>query len=213
MTTQALHRRFKNIQDSLSEVHSIRLHRAISWLKAADEQEKNPDLRLISLWIACNCLYAMDDAQFESLQERERFADFSNRLLQADTEQRIFNLLWNKFSGPIRLLIENKYVYGPFWDFQRGKSRNWESSFKKSITEANNALASKQVHVLLYIVLDRLYTLRNQLIHGGATYKSKLNRAQLRDGANILHSLLPIMVDIMMTQPDLDWGKIYYPPV
>jgi len=213
LTAQILIRKLKAAQGQLTEVHTIRLHRAISWIKAAEEQEKNQDLRLICLWVAANSLYAMDEARFEAMAERERFADFVDRLVALDTEERLYSLLWNKFSGPVRMLIENKYVYSPFWDFQRGEARDWERGFEKSITDANQALSKKNVNYLLRIVLDRLYVLRNQLIHGGATYKSKINRSQVRDGGNLLIMLLPIIVDIIMLHPEQEWGNVYYPPV
>jgi hypothetical protein len=212
MTYQTLQRKLKALQGQFPEVHAIRLHRAISWIKAAEEQEKNQDLRLICLWVAANSLYAMDEARFEAMAERERFADFVDRLVALDTEERLYNLLWNKFSGPVRMLVENKYVYSPFWDFQRGEARDWERGFERSISDANQALSKKNVNYLLRIVLDRLYVLRNQLIHGGATYKSKINRSQVRDGGNLLSMLLPIIVEILMIQPEVEWGRIYYPP-
>ena len=34
-------------------------------------------------------------------------------------------------------------------------------------------------------VFDRLYVLRNQLVHGGSTWNSGINRTQVRDGAAI----------------------------
>ena len=213
MTAQTLQRKLKAVQSQLSEVHAIRLHRAISWMKAAEEQEKNQDLRLVCLWVAANSLYAMDEARFEVMAERERFADFVDRLVALDTQERLYNLLWNKFSGPVRLLVENKYVYSPFWDFQRGEGRDWERGFEKSIANANQALSKRNINYLLRIVLDRLYVLRNQLIHGGATYKSKVNRSQVRDGGNILISLLPVIIELMIDNPQSNWGKIYYPPL
>jgi len=213
MSSSILKRKLKSLQTQIPESHAIRLHRAISWLKAAEEQEKLPDLRLICLWVSMNGLYAMDEARFERMQERERFADFVDRLVACDQDSRLYNILWNKFSGPIRLLVENKFVYGPFWDNRRGEGRNWEKGFQQSIVDANQALSKKNVPYLLRIVLDRLYVLRNQLIHGGATYKSQINRAQVRDGGNILFALLPVIIELMMQHPNSDWGKIYFPPL
>lgn len=40
-----------------------------------------------------------------------------------------------------------------------------------------------------------------------------MNRDQLRDGSEILSYLLPIMVDIMMDNPQEDWGRPFYPVV
>ena len=45
MNATTLKRKLKSLQGQLPESHAIRLHRAISWLKAAEEQEKSPDLR------------------------------------------------------------------------------------------------------------------------------------------------------------------------
>ncbi|MBO1996800.1 hypothetical protein J4714_13045 [Staphylococcus epidermidis] len=33
---------------------------------------------------------------------------------------------------------------------------------------------------LLALIFQRIYTLRNQLVHGGATWNSQINRAQYR---------------------------------
>ena len=213
MISLHLKRKLKSQQGNITEIHAIRLHRAISWIKAAEEQEKNPDLRLVSLWIAYNSLYAINEDNLEALHERERFGDFVDKLIDFDDESRLYNLLWNKYSGSVRMLIENQYVYGPYWDYQRGTIKNWEKGFRQSIADANNALSKQNVNYLLRIVLDRLYVLRNQIVHGGSTYSSKMNRSQVRDGGNILISLLPIMIEIMIFQPSHDWGKIYYPPV
>ena len=62
-------------------------------------------------------------------------------------------------------------------------------------------------------VFDRLYVLRNQLVHGGSTWNSDINRDQVRDGAAILEFLVPVFVDVMMDNPQEDWGRPFYPVV
>ena len=42
---------------------------------------------------------------------------------------------------------------------------------------------------------ERLYVLRNQVMHGGATWHSSFNRDQIRDGANILGVSAETFVD------------------
>jgi len=42
---------------------------------------------------------------------------------------------------------------------------------------------------------------------------SGVNRAQVRDGAEILGFLMPAFIDIMMDYPNENWGKPYYPVV
>ena len=72
---------------------------------------------------------------------------------------------------------------------------------------------TKDTAKILMIVFDRLYVLRNQMVHGGATWNSSVNRSQVRDGVSILSSLLPIFIDIMLENHDYDWGQPLYPVI
>jgi hypothetical protein len=74
-------------------------------------------------------------------------------------------------------------------------------------------MASHDTPLILSILFDRLYVLRNQLIHGGATWCSKVNRDQVRDGAAVLMSLVPTFIDIMMDNPTHPWAMPHYPVV
>jgi hypothetical protein len=189
------------------------MHRALSWLKCAENKENDPDHQFISLWISFNACYADDISSYYTDTEKVRLKRFVNKLVQYDPEKRFYNLLWQKFSGPVRLLIENRYVYKPFWDFQRKETRQWEPQFQKSVADANHFLAKNKVPELLEVVLDRLYVLRNQIVHGGATYKSRANRSQVRDGCNMLKLLMPVIIEIILDNSNEDWGKVYYPVV
>ena len=59
---------------------------------------------------------------------------------------------------------------------------------------------------MLSIVLSRIYTLRNQLIHGGATWNGSVNREQLRDCVNLMGKLVPLVIEVMMDHPGTLWG-------
>jgi len=51
------------------------------------------------------------------------------------------------------------------------------------------------------------------LMHGGATFKSDINRSQVKDGNNMLKLLIPLVIEIMLTNQQEDWGEIYYPVI
>ena len=210
MKNTQLYRKLKSTE--LSENLSIRLHRAISWLKSAEKQEDNLDLKFISLWVSFNACYAVDINGLNSKPEKAKLREFTSSLVQFD-QNRLYNLFWEKFSGPVKVLIENKFVFEKFWEYTRGESDDYQIAFNKSIAQATNCLSKQNIEGLLEVVLERLYTLRNQLIHGGATYNSKLNRAQLRDACNIMQLLVPIIIDIMLENGEHDWGEIAYPVV
>lgn len=76
-----------------------------------------------------------------------------------------------------------------------------------------HALVERNTAKVLSIVFDRLYVLRNQLIHGGATWNSSVNRQQVCDGAAILGNLVPKIVELMLLHPENDHGEILYPVI
>jgi len=66
---------------------------------------------------------------------------------------------------------------------------------------------------VLCITLSRIYLLRNQLVHGGATWGGSVNREQLRDAVNLMGKLAPLVIEIMMDSPDALWGDASFPVV
>jgi hypothetical protein len=190
-----------------------RLHRAISWLGCAELQKEEDDLFFLSLWISFNACYAIELTESDALTEREKFKRFISSLVSHDRDGQVFSLLWTTFKGPVRMLIDNPYIFKPFWNFQRGEAEDWKEAFDKSNTEALRCLSGNKVDELLHIILDRLYVLRNQVFHGGATFRSSVNRRQVKDGAAILSNLIPIVIRIMLENPGVDWGRLLYPVV
>ena len=214
----------RGLRDSFAPELGLRVHRSLSWLKRAETSEGDKDVQFISLWIGFNAAYAgdldlaLDGREVESTRasgERERFNAFFASLVEMDQDSRIYGLIWKRFSQEIRLLLDNKYVFSPFWKHHAGQpgGAGWEITFESAKSAAQNALASENTAVVLSIIFDRLYVLRNQLFHGGATWASSTNRDQLRDGAALLGSLLPVFIDLMMDHPDQLWTAPNYPVV
>jgi len=203
-------------RDNFTQVHSTRLHRSLSWLKAADEQLQagNVDQGFINLWISFSaCFY---------IEGEESIAPFIEKLVALDDQQRIYACLWNEYSGSVKALIKNPYVFAEFWQAQRlkgeqkesgDKVNTWRAGFDQSSVEALNCLSRKKVAPLFSIVLDRLYVLRNQVLQGGATYQSQVNREQVGDGVVLLSNIMPIIISIMLNSSEEDWGEIAYPVI
>ncbi len=128
---------------------------------------------------------------------------------------RIYNAVWTRFPHEIRVLLNNKYVFSTFWNHQNGQAgyENWAEALAASQKLIGSAMAQRDTSRLLSVMFDRLYVLRNQLVHGGATWNSSVNRDQVRDGAAVLGTLLPVFIDIMMDNPRRDWGRPFYPVV
>jgi len=90
------------------------------------------DAHFIFLWIAFNSAYADEsDAGERSFgTAREDFESFFARLIRFNADHRIYNAIWTRFSGPIRLLMQNR-VFSPFWLHQNGIAghEDWETRF------------------------------------------------------------------------------------
>ena len=54
--------------------------------------------------------------------------------------------------------------------------------------------------------------LKNQLLQGGISYSSAINRPQLKDSCEILLVLLPAFLLLLIENTDiLDVGQVFYP--
>jgi hypothetical protein len=106
-------------------------------------------------------------------------------------------------------------VFHDFWEAQHGRlsEEEWTARFRKAKTTAGRALAARRTGVVLGIVLSRIYTLRNQLVHGGATWNGNLNRDQVRDCTRFMGRFVPIVIDVLMDAPAEDWGTVGFPVV
>ena len=204
------------IREGFPETMALRVHRAISWIGRAEACGDDVDACFIFLWIAFNAAYA-DEREFQAIASSERtaFAGYFGKLVARDEGKRIYQALWTQFSGPVRMLMENRYLFNPFWQHHNGIEgfEDWEEKFNVSSRSFGKAFQAGETVKVLSFVFDRLYVLRNQLVHGGSTWNSGVNRAQVGDGAAILGFLMPIFVDLMMDNPKEDWGRPFYPVV
>lgn len=193
---------------------SLRVHRALSWLHRAELCHNDLDGQFIFRWIAFNAAYAQD-LECLNVSETAAFSRFVAKICDLDQNQALSKLVWEVYPSSIRLLLDNHYVFQSFWDQQNGydNADNWQEKFNKAKQQANHALVKQRTDKIIELVLTRLYTLRNQIIHGGATWNSKVNRSQLLDGVNLLSKLVPIIIEVMMDNPRTLWGEANYPVV
>ena len=113
------------------------------------------------------------------------------------------------------MLLQHPYVIHDFWNSHNGTlpTNDWKVRFADANRAAQVALGKHDTVTVLNVVLSRIYTLRNQLIHGGATWRSGVNRDQLRDCVNFMGKLVPLIIEIMMDHPETLWGEACYPVV
>lgn len=208
----ALKSRQRAERDPWNNNFGTRIHRSISWIGRSEQEANDPAAAFMFLWIAFNAAYG---GERSAVSERDAFQTFFTRLKRLDQAGSLYTIVWTSFPGPIRLFLESQFVFGPFWKHVHGEvgGEDWESRFSSAQRRFRKALQEKDTVTILSMLFDRLYVLRNQMMHGGATWNSSVNRDQLRDGAAILACTVPVMVDLMMDAPDAKWGDTLYPVV
>ena len=201
--------------ESLPSDLQLRIHRALSWIERASLSPDDEDAEFMFFWVAFNALYAKHNTEWTFSGERTAFADYFAIVTDLDTDNLIYDVIWKRFPESIRILLDNKFVYQPFWNHYNKIQgyENWEESFERSKEMTRRALGRGDAPLILSTLFDRLYVLRNQLFHGAATWKGTVNRPQVQDGARIMSFLLPIFVKLMIDNPQTDWGVPVYPVV
>lgn len=210
---------YKQHREQYNESFRLRIHRALSWLASGfcePAQQVNHqalDTCFIHLWIAFNAAYAseIDGNTFSS--DKNRFHQFLQTVCKLDKDKHIYHFVWRSFSGNIREFLKNRYIFQPFWDFHNGNitQSTWEEMFQAANRKVHLALSTQDTEQILFGLFNRLYTLRNQIIHGGSTFNSSANRHQLKEACLILSSLIPIIIQIMMNHHEHHWGNPFYP--
>ena len=215
ITAASLTQRWHGLESNLPDNLNLRMRRATSWLVHAELNAEDPDSKFIFYWIGFNSIYSSQGAETYQGRERERFGEFLSRIAELDTDNSIHRAMSERFPDSIRYLLDNQYVFGPFWESYNGRLgyHAWRTLFRQRNQDAGKALATGNTAQLLNVVFDRLYVLRNQLLHGGATWGGSVNREQVKDGAAIMEFLVPRFISLMMDNPNVDWGAPSYPPV
>ena len=201
------------IDDEYEEIRT-RIHRGISWLKCANTCYQDDDQFYIFSWIAFNAMYGAMDT--DASTERDQHKTFFKNIIACDFEKKVCNILCDNLKPKIMILVKNKYIYAPFWYNEQGLEdyENWQEGFKKSKKDIQAALLGKTSPIfILSVIFDRMYVLRNQILHGAATYQGNINRPQIKSARILIQALLPIFIEIVLTNEDTNWGQINYKPI
>ena len=213
-TFDALKARHRELRESFDESFSIRIHRALSWLERAEKEADDADAAFIFYWISFNANYSIDRASSNRMSEGQQFRDFFNLVTRLDKSNSLYAIVWERFAQEIRSLLNNEYIYANFWHIsQKGDVDDWQKGFQETRDIVNRALVAKNTVVILQILFSRLYTLRNQLVHGNATWNGAVNRQQVNDGYKLISNLQPLFLSIMLDNPDENWGELAFPIV
>lgn len=218
LTVRDLRRRWKPHKERLLAArpdHStpIRIHRAFSWLSAVEQMGEKPDydMAILSQWIAFNSLYGQwDPTKQEPLPDRDCSRKFLDRILKLDSSGHIAAMLQEQ-RKLVMLILDDEFLSGYFW--QEPTSKRAGQS-KKAKYDAQTWYLQGNWTMISDRVLQRIYLLRCQLVHGASTHRSQLNRTALHRCSQMLGRYLQAVLNVIIDHgADEDWGPMCYPPL
>ena len=208
-----LHRILREEWGDDKQDFSIRIHRALSWLQRAEQEQDDADASFIFLWIGFNAAYGEETTRTDHKTTLRKISEYFT-LINKIAGQEIHDTVGTKIMAEIKNIFVLEFVMSDFWEENAtGGDTDWKKEKKQEQMDIGHALMNGNVKAILQMLFKRLYVLRNQLIHGGATWGGKVNRAQVENGNKIMMVLLPLFLHIMMHNPNHDWGKIAYPVI
>ena len=218
LTVRDLRRRWKPHKERLAKLRgdhptAVRFHRACSWLDQSEQLDagQEPDTVLIQQWVALNALYGQWDADArEPGPERAAWKVFLERILSIDETSEIRSVLV-EHKQLVVAILENAYLNRYFWEdpTEPSKSRHTKGRFR-----AHSWYVENRWLMIAEQLLDRIYLLRCQVVHGASTYGSRLNRDALKHCTTMMRLMIPAILQVWVHHgADEDWGPLCYPPV
>ncbi|MBA63980.1 MAG: hypothetical protein CMJ76_16620 [Planctomycetaceae bacterium] len=212
LTTTQLGELWEPYKRTVQPNTAIRIHRSLSWLKRAEAcQNDDPDIALLCRWSAFNALYAQWNID-EGFTEPEKLSwqVFADRILNLDSEQYICFVIQRQ-DRRINEMFASKYLNRKSWskyEIPNHKKRD------HSVIDYQQWRQTKNWSRIFDGLLDRIYLIRCQMIHGGATYNSNKNRRSVSDCNIILHELINAVFLVLIDHgTQEDWGIMCYPPL
>lgn len=215
LDAESLKARYKLVRDQgdgpKNDNWAIRLHRSLSWAQRAEQlPPEHPEARLLYWWIALNCLYsrwnAERNAPGQDAAARKAFLDCICRMDEAMIGQAL-----RKTRPLINRILDNPFLSDVFW-----RNPDDPASKGRATADANHLeknLKRRQWFVLLDQVMQRIVVLRGQIVHGAASFGSRLNRTSVRDALRWLEMIVPVIQLIMIDHGrHKPWPELCYPP-
>ncbi len=191
---------------------NIRFHRAASWIQRAEDVTNESDLEisLISYWVAFNALYGQWNELAHAPEcDTDCWRIFLDRMLDLDESNFVVDAL-DEHKRLVMAIFDDEYLSRFYWieptEKQAGKSKKVKYDARTWYIKGNWTL-------ILDRLVERIYLLRCQLVHGASTYNGKLNRTSIRHCATMMDHLLRAFLQVWIHHgADEDWGIMCYPP-
>jgi hypothetical protein len=166
---------------------------------------------LLSQWIAFNSLYGQWDGEaLEPVTDNVCWRHFVDRMLSLDEGNHVIDALMEN-KPLVMTIFDDEYLSRYFWQEPTEERANRS---KKTKFDARTWYLQGNWTLILDRLIERIYLLRSQLVHGAATYNGRLNRTSIRHCSQMMDHLLRAFLLVWIHYgADEDWGIMCYPPM
>jgi hypothetical protein len=178
--------------------------------QAESLEDQDTEERLLFAWIALNSLYGRWDEKLnEPEPDGKSLPAFVDAICALDSKGRLQKLLEQDRDLAMEI-FDDPYVTEFFWKapspVRARQARGTRHQAKTWYTEG-------KWRMILQHLINRIYFLRCQIVHGTATYRGRVNREALARCADMLESIVWCMLDVICDRGvELNWGRLCYPP-
>jgi hypothetical protein len=170
------------------------------WLSEASNDGVERTSKFLYYWIAFDSL--MDDCislDKKTACFRTRLKEFLKHVTDIDTNGYLEASLWKSYSNTIRILLDSRYTFKPYWDYQNGKisKEKWVLALKRNNRIALRALEHRDIATLIFVIFERIYTLRNQLLHGSFCPNDICIHSDMRGATLMMSELMPVFLELL----------------
>ena len=228
-----------DLDDGKQKAFATRIKRAISWYDRAERETRDADSRVIFFWIAFNALYGEDKGEeHKSKKQQDKFLKLITKLGSGQIHAVIREYCPDEYTS----IMTNRYICWKYWREIRSQLSNSGINRKQEADLANqmdkkwrkkdagdkvkaeaflneSECTEKKILQNLCGLFERIYELRNQIVHGNASWSADVNRSQVENGCRVLAVLIPTFIQLMLTEPKnvkeasrLFGGKVHRPP-
>ena len=202
---------YRTKKSEYSSAFNFRMQRCLSWWKKSILFHDDMDMQFMTAWVALNALYAQGET---IAQEQDHLLQFVQHMYHKDFDQRMSRIIWEKYPHSLEILLTHPYLQQSFWDWRNQKISEvtWRANFEDEKQQILHAMQQHDSASILSFVFKRLFTLQQQILQGGATYSSAINRKQLSHANTLLCALMPCFIQILLENlENVELSQPFYP--
>lgn len=152
----------------------------------------------------------MGDDSREPVADNVCWRHLLDRMLALDESDFIVEALMEN-KPLVMSIFDDEFLSRYFWQEPTDKRA---SKSKKTMFDARTWSLQGNWMMILDRLIERIYLLRCQLVHGAATFNSSLNRTATRRCSQMMDHLLRAFLSVWIEHgADEDWGIMCYPPL